>query len=202
MNTTKRFRPQTKWNTFSNHLNVSSLILFILLAFVWGLHFYPDSILLVSWYTNGLFWSFIISQLSVYVITHFFWNLLFFVSFCYYSKQLLKVKNNRLQSYMDLGLNNHSIKVFKSLRAFDSIYTLFSRLVMSFVSSITFSDLLVMFSMSYMTNAMHCCEARLQYDNWLNCNCIDLIHLILIKFNKTIYFLNQYNHKIYNFNLI
>ena len=68
--------------------------------------------------TIGIFWCIVFAQHSVYVIQHFSWNLLFFVSFCYYSKQLLKVENNRLQFY----INSNSRFLFMSLKRFDTIH--------------------------------------------------------------------------------
>ena len=77
--------------------------------------------------TYGLFWAFIFAQFAIFLATHFFWNVLFFISFCLYSKQLLKCENNRLQSYMDSGLNN-SWRVFPmALRRFDAIHYIISK---------------------------------------------------------------------------
>ena len=58
---------------------------------------------------------------TVYTTIHFSWNLLYFVTICYYSKQLLKVENNRLQSIID-SKSSISLRVVPIvLRDFDAI---------------------------------------------------------------------------------
>ena len=72
--------------------------------------------------TYGLFWTLIVNQIGFSIVLSYSWNLLFSISFCYYSKQLLKVENNRLQSYINFNYCISSRVIFKSLRIFDEIH--------------------------------------------------------------------------------
>ena len=96
---------------------LSVTIIVVIMLFM--LTSYPKTII---WMIIGVYWSIAWTITYVILVERYYWNLLYFLSFCYYSRHLLKELNQRLGQIIEKQIIVTNCEVLKILRQIDLIY--------------------------------------------------------------------------------